>query len=100
LYSVDFAAAQNHIDVLADAMRELNYNVVVSADQKSLRFSRYGTSGTYSNGRFTSYGDSQIEVDQIKQKFAAGCVRKAAKKLGWTVKQDGNKGKITAKGGW
>lgn len=92
--SVSFEAATGHEAILADAMRELGYNVQQTGN--TLQFSGKGLGGTYANGKFTttSRGES-LNVDEVKRSFAGQAVRAAAKKFGWTVKQVGSKLTVT-----
>jgi hypothetical protein len=90
--SILFETAKNHLDVLADSMRELGYSVVKTGDQ--LSFSGNGLNGNYKNGKFntTSYG-AVLDTDTIKRSFSTNVVKKGCKQYGWDFKQLPN-GKI------
>jgi hypothetical protein len=82
--TTDFTKAVGHEDLLADALRELGYNVQRTGNQIS--FSGRGTSGYYSGGRFNTQGND-FNADEAKQAFGGQVVKKAAKQFGWRVKQ-------------
>lgn len=89
--SIDFKNAVGHIDVLLEALRERGYQAERCGE--SIRFSKGGLSGVYSDGEFKtqrSYGASELDVDSIKQTFSKHVIRKAAKVYGWTVVEKGN----------
>lgn len=86
--SVDFSSAKNHEGLLEEALRNKGYTVYRSGD--SIRFydNRTGVDGTYRAGSF-SVTDG-FNVDSIKQEFGRVVVKAAAKKFGWTVKEEPN----------
>src|SRR5579864_1640445 len=50
--SISFGNATGHEEILADALRELGYNVVQQGN--TLQFTGNGHSGTYANGQFNT----------------------------------------------
>jgi len=81
LQSVDFSAAKNHEDILAEALRALGY--VVDIYGKQIQFSRNGVRGSFYNGQFR-VGDG-FDSTEVKRAFGKQAVKSAAKKYGWTV---------------
>lgn len=92
LNQISFDTASGHEDILAEALRELGYTVHQYG--KSLNFYKAGVSGTYSNGQFSTANSAEaLNVDQIKQSFGRNVVKTAARKFGWSYKEQPN-GKI------
>lgn len=87
--NIDFEAAKNHIDLLAESMRALGYTVTKVGN--TLSFYGSGFSGTYSSGKFRVQEGFESRVDAIKQSFGKTVVRAAAKKFGWTVSEKNGK---------
>jgi hypothetical protein len=83
--SIDFEAVQNHLDLLAEAMRLQGFTVTRSG--QTLSFYGKGYSGTYGGGQFMAEQGFEQHTTEIKRGFAVQAVKAAAKKHGWEVVQ-------------
>jgi hypothetical protein len=82
---VEFLATATDINLLAEALKALGYQVRVT--ETGLRFAKYGCSGTYNKatGKLESRGSVQLDIDEVKRGYSVQVVNSQAKKFGWKV---------------
>ncbi len=94
--TIEFSSAKNFEPLLAEALRAMGYAILPQGNSGAvLRFRdpETGSWCTFQNGQFSV--PQGFDVDAVKQEFSKVVVRTAALKYGWTVKQDGNKMKVS-----
>lgn len=85
LSQVEFLEKSTDTKLLAEALREMGFTVV--EDDMFLRFSKWGTNGTYEKktGRLESRGYESVDVNEVKKKYSKAAVNQKARKFGWQI---------------
>lgn len=91
LSQVEFLAKSTNVKLLAEALRELGFDVTEL--ENGLRFQKYGISGTYtqSTGQFQTRGYESVDINEVKKKYSKAVVNSQARKFGWKISWKQNK---------
>jgi len=82
---VEFLEKSTDTKLLADALRSMGFTVI--EEDAIIRFSKYGTNGTYTKatGRLESRGYEKVDTNEVKKQYSKAAVNLKAKKFGWQI---------------
>lgn len=96
---VSFDLEHTDINLLKLALEGLGYNVI--QNKEGLLFNKPGITGTYNatTGKINADVRSglQLGVNEVKRAYSKEIVRFTAKKFGWSISGDLEKGKVKVK---